>query len=129
MKITDPSSNKFRISLNPDTINIFTFLKTNEIKVSTALFLTIGEDNSITGYLNVAGNVNLNKTLTVTTPAQGGGNIRIIPMDNVSESSIGYYTRSDARATEAGDVWICGVNAWGQNIGDFQWEHQVSVLV
>ena len=38
LKITDPSSNKFIISLNPDTINVFTLLKTDEIKVSTALF-------------------------------------------------------------------------------------------
>ena len=33
LKITDPSSNKFRISVNPATINIFDLLKTNEIKV------------------------------------------------------------------------------------------------
>ena len=105
--------------MNPATINIFNLLKTNEIKLSTALCKTISEDTSITGYLNVAGNVNLSKTLTITTPSQGGGNIRIIPMDNVSESSIGYYTRSDARATEPGDVWVCGVNSWGQNIGGF----------
>ena len=76
----------------------------------------ISEDTLITGYLNVAGNVNLNSTLTVTTPAQGGGNVRIVPINHGGESSIGYYTRSDARATEIGDVWVCGINAW-QNIG------------
>ena len=90
-----------------------------KLKSKLRCFLTISEDTSITGYLNVAGNVKLSKTLTITTPSQGGGNIIIIPMDNVSVSSIGYYTRSDARATEPGDVWICGVNSWSQTIWGF----------
>ena len=37
LKITDPSTGTFRISLNPATINVFTLVKSNEIKVSTAL--------------------------------------------------------------------------------------------
>ena len=38
LKITDPSTSKFRISLNPTTINVFTLVKTNEIKGKTGLF-------------------------------------------------------------------------------------------
>ena len=68
LKITDPSTGKFRVSLNPATINVFTLVKTNEIKVSTGLFLTISDDTLITGFLS------LHKTLTITTPLQGGGN-------------------------------------------------------
>ena len=37
-KVTDPATSKFIISLNPATINVFTLVKTNESKVSTALF-------------------------------------------------------------------------------------------
>ena len=34
---------------------------------------------------------------------------------NGNESSIGFYNRSDSRATDAGDMWVCGVNSWGLN--------------
>ena len=90
-------------------------VKTNEIKVSNALFKTISEDTSITGYLNVGGNVNLNKTLTITTPEQGGGSIRIVSINNGGESSIGYYNRSDLRNNIAGDMWISGINCWARS--------------
>ena len=69
--------------------------------------------------MKVNGITTLNKTLFITTPAQGGGNIRILPSTDLSESSIGYYTRNDARCTEIGDAWICGANTWGQNINGF----------
>ena len=67
----------------------------------------------ITGYLNVEGNVNSANTLCVKTPQQGGGNIKFAPKDNGNESSIGFYTRSDVRSSEAGDMWVCGVHCWG----------------
>ena len=63
--------------------------------------------------MNVEGNVKLGNTLRVKASQQGGGNIRIIPRDNGNASSVGYYSRGDARATEAGDVWVCGLNSWG----------------
>ena len=51
---------------------------------------------------------------------QGGGNLRSMPHINGNESSTGYYIRSDARSTNAGDAWVSGVHSWGHvgyNIG------------
>ena len=51
----------------------------------------------------------------IKTPAQGVGNIQIAPAADGNESTIGYYTRSDLRATTAGDTWICGANGYSKN--------------
>ena len=53
--------------------------------------------------------------MSIKTPSQGGGNIRIEPAVDGNESSIGHYTRSDLRATVAGDVWVCGANGYAKN--------------
>ena len=58
--------------------------------------------------------------LSLSTPTQGGGHLRIIPAVDGNESSIGYYNRSDSRSTDAGDMWVSRVNSWsrvGYNIG------------
>ena len=88
-------------------------------KVNTALFLSIGEDTLITGYLKVNGETTLNKTLFIKTSVEGSGNIKIIPSIDLAESSIGYYTRADARNSEIGDIWVCGANSWGGNVNGF----------
>ena len=84
----------------------------NNIRASTAEYITIDDNALITGSLAVDGDVNLSHTLYVRTPTQGGGNIRIIFAVNGNESAIGFYNRNDERNTDAGDVWVCGVNSW-----------------
>ena len=64
--------------------------------------------------LSVGGNSEFLKTVSIKTPSQGGGNFRIEPAADGNESSIGYYNRSDLRASVAGDMWVCGVNSWGK---------------
>ena len=81
------------------------------IRASTNDYITIDDNTSITGDLDVAGDVNLSNILNVRTPASSWGNIRIIPTVDGDESSIGFYYRNDERNDTAGDVWICGVNS------------------
>ena len=115
LKIVDPATGKFRISLtsNIPINNIFTVVSTDDIKASTSDYSTISDNALITGYLSVEGNVDFGNNLFVKTSQQGGGNIQIIPDVDGNESSIGFYNHSDARAVIAGDVWVCGVNSWG----------------
>ena len=91
----------------------------DDIRASTAEYLTISDNALITGDLAVSGDVNLSHTLNVRTLSQGGGNI-FFPKVDGNESGIGFYNRNDERNTNAGDVWACGVNSWflgGYSIG------------
>ena len=56
-------------------------------------------------------------TMNLTTPSQGGGNLRIIASTTGNESSVEYYNRNDSRANIAGDVWVSGWGRTGYNIG------------
>ena len=42
----------------------------------------------------------------------GGGAIRVSPVSNNGEASIGFYDKADG--TNTGRRWIMGINAWGQ---------------
>ena len=100
----------FNINLS-GTGNIPYGLKTpaitvNDISASTAAYLTIKDNALITGYLSVSGDVNLATTLYVRTSQQNGGNLRCVPMIDKNESSMGFYT-------DAGDMWVSGLNCWG----------------
>ena len=68
---------------------------------------------SIKNNLSVLGNNDLLNTMNIKTSGQGGGNLRIEPSVDGQETSIGYYNRSDLRATVAGDMWVGGLNCWG----------------
>ena len=76
LKITDPETGKFRISLNP----------------------LVSSTNSI-----------FSSSIDVQAPSQNGGGIRIIPAQDIGNSSIGYYNYMDKRSSAAGDVWISGI--------------------
>ena len=82
--------------------------------------ITIGGSCNISNNLTVLGFSIFNQTMRIKTQSQGGGNLRIEPSVNGNEASIGYYNRSDLRITDAGDMWVSGVNRWsrvGFNIG------------
>ena len=82
--------------------------------------ITIGGSCNISNNLTVLGLSIFNQTMRIKTQSQGGGNLRIEPSVNGNEASIGYYNRSDLRITDAGDMWVSGVNRWsrvGFNIG------------
>ena len=46
----------------------------------------------------------------IQPPSQYGGSIRIIPVLDTSDASIGYYNHLDPRWASAGDAWVCCVN-------------------
>ena len=62
--------------------------------------------------LRVLGTSEFGNTISIQTPWQGGGKLRIEPSVNNQESSIGYYNRTDLRGTVASDVWVCGISCW-----------------
>jgi hypothetical protein len=50
----------------------------------------------------------------------GGGCFRAVAPQVGLEASVGFYKHSDLRATEAGDMWVAGLNCWtrtGYSIG------------
>jgi hypothetical protein len=53
------------------------------------------------------------KMLKMKGPS-GGGSIRCIPESNNTESSIGFYTYTDERAVNAGDMWVAGQGSWNK---------------
>ena len=67
----------------------------NDISALTADCPPIKGNALITGYLSVSGDVNLANTLYVRTSQQNGGNLRIVPMVDNNESSIGFYKSND----------------------------------
>ena len=73
---------------------------------------TIHKNCSIKNNLEVLGNSEFSNIICVKTSGQGGGNLRVEPSVDGQETSIGYYNRSDLRATVAGDVWVGGVSCW-----------------
>ena len=52
--------------------------------------------------------------IRVESSGQGGGKLRIEFTIDGRETSIGYFNRSDLRATVVGDVWVAGVNCWSR---------------
>ena len=70
--------------------------------------------------MSVLGTSTFGSTMNCTTPAQGGGHLRIIASITGNEASIGYFSRSGSRANIAGGMWVSGINCWsrtGYNIG------------
>ena len=129
--ITTPVLNTcFNIGLNGN-INIpygltTPGIATNIITASTSEALTLSADIVITlnttinrncsiqNNLSVLGNSEVSNGIRVKSSGQGGGNLRIEPTIDDRETSIGYYNRSDLRATVAGDVWVGGVSCWSR---------------
>ena len=121
--ITAPVSNTcFNIGLNGH-INIpygltTPGISTDIIIASTLPYLTMASDVvisfkatskrtcAITNTLSVSGNREFNYSTRIQASGQGGGNLRVEPSVDGQETSIGYYNRSDLRATIAGDVWV-----------------------
>ena len=75
---------------------------------------TIVRTCNMSNDLTVLGGSLFSNTMRIKTPSQGGGNLRIEPAVNGNESSVGYYSRSDLRATSAGDMCASGVNAFAR---------------
>ena len=84
----------------------------NTVKALTADYLAVDDSLLITGDLSVASYVNIRDKLTVSIDGSGGS-IRCTSVVDNSESSIAFYKYINKRSTNAGDVWISGVNSWG----------------
>jgi hypothetical protein len=48
-----------------------------------------------------------------------GGTLRVAPLTNSGESSIGFYRNADQSGSAAGDRWVLGQGSWGVGAGNF----------
>ena len=64
--------------------------------------------------LSVLGTTTFGNAISLSTPSQGGGILRIIADVDGDEPSIGYYNYNDSRAAAAGELWGTGIKCWNR---------------